>query len=91
MKVRHQRNMQRICRGLEIDFSSFDFESDPATTCNLHLWLSPKVFGRIDYARTVLPIRSREDLAIIAILSYLDDLDGALSLKQMGLDDAAPA
>jgi hypothetical protein len=76
-----------------LDFSSIDidWESEPASAANLHLWFTPKWFARMDECMKLVPtIRTREDFCVVAICRAIRNLEAHTESTKMGLDDAAP-
>jgi hypothetical protein len=58
---------------IEFEYESH-FETDPEVA-NLHLWLTHKVFARMDAAMKFLSLYTRQDFAALAILNLLSDVE----------------
>jgi hypothetical protein len=67
----------------------FEFPADPELA-NLHLWLPDEVLAKIDAVLEMLPLRTREDFAVSAILYALRCVEHDAAVVELAFDDPRP-
>jgi len=70
---------------IQLEFESH-FETDPEVA-NLHLWLTNKVFARMDAAMESLSLYTRQDFAALAILNLLSDVEHDAAVAVLGNEE----
>lgn len=83
--------MSKRDTSFEFDSSSIDWESEPGSAANLHLWFTPKWFARMDKCmKFMAKVRTREDFSVVAICWAIHNIELHAAATMMGLDEDAP-